>query len=196
MILSRRQIERSKLKKYFQKDELIEDEDKEFQKKSFDYIEQLLKQGLSEFWIIKGLAGLDSEEAWNLRKYFLKKQRIPIDVDMVSSLTGLDSKKAWKMREKFLEEGVGKSNLASSPTGLDSERAWEFREQLLKDGIDKSWIAAGLTGLNSERAWKIRKQFLEEKVGDNKGLIATGVYGNYLMAAVRKARKDKELKVN
>jgi len=69
------------------------------------------------------------------------------------------------------------------------EKALEYIQTLLDQGADKDYIAQGLAGLDSEKAWEMRETLLSQ--GADKGWVAQGVYGDYLMAGFRKARRDR-----
>ena len=45
----------------------------QFEEKSLDYIERLLKEGADEDCVAESLAGLDSEKAWEMRERLLKE---------------------------------------------------------------------------------------------------------------------------
>jgi len=119
-------------------------DDQEFQKKAIDYIQTLLSQGADKDSVAIGLAGLDSDKAWEMRETLLSQG---VDKDYIAiGLAGIDSDKAWEMRETFLSQGADKNRVALGLAGLDSEKAWEMRETLLSQGVDKGWVARGIYG--------------------------------------------------
>ena len=179
-----------KLKKESRKEKIHlreKEDDQEFQKKAIDYMQTLLSQGADKNYVAIGLAGLDSDKAWEMRETLLSQGA---GKDYVArGLAGLDSDKAWEMRETLLSQGANKNYVAEGLSGLDSDKAWEMREILLSQGADKGWVAIGLAGLDSDKAWEMRETFLSQ--GANKDWVARGIYGDYLMAGVRKARRDR-----
>ena len=86
------------------------EDDQEFQKKALDYIQTLLSQGANKDSVARGLAGIDSDKAWEMRETLLSqgadKNRVAL------GLAGLDSEKAWEMRETLLSQGVDKGWVA------------------------------------------------------------------------------------
>jgi len=208
-----------KLKKESRKEKIHlreKEDDQEFQKKAIDYMQTLLSQGADKNYVAIGLAGLDSDKAWEMRETLLSQGAnkdwvamglAGLDSDkawemretllsqgagkdyVARGLAGLDSDKAWEMRETLLSQGANKNYVAEGLSGLDSDKAWEMREILLSQGADKGWVAIGLAGLDSDKAWEMRETFLSQ--GANKDWVARGIYGDYLMAGVRKARRDR-----
>jgi hypothetical protein len=69
------------------------------------------------------------------------------------------------------------------------EKALDYIQTLLYLGASKNLVAQSLAGLDSEKAWKMRENFLAQ--GADASRVAQGVYGDYVMAGVRKARKDR-----
>ena len=69
------------------------------------------------------------------------------------------------------------------------EKALDYIQTLLYRGANKDLVAQNLAGLDSEKAWKIRENLLSQ--GADEGRVVQGVYGDYLMVGIRKARKDK-----
>ena len=55
------------------KEAVVEFEFAAFEKKSLEYIEKLLKQGANKGLVAEGLAGLDSDRAWEMRERLLKQ---------------------------------------------------------------------------------------------------------------------------
>ena len=136
-----------KLKKESRKEKIHlreKEDDQEFQKKAIDYIQTLLSQGADKDSVAIGLAGLDSDKAWEMRETLLSQGANKGFVAL--GLAGIDSDKAWEMRETFLSQGADKNRVALGLAGLDSEKAWEMRETLLSQGVDKGWVARGIYG--------------------------------------------------
>ena len=76
---------------------IIEKINPAFEKRALDYMEKLLNEGAYKGSVAAGLAGLDSEKAWEMRERLLREGA---DKGWVAEgLAGLDSKKAWEMRE-------------------------------------------------------------------------------------------------
>ncbi|MBI5077653.1 hypothetical protein HZB94_04720 [Candidatus Falkowbacteria bacterium] len=63
-----------------------------FDKKVLEYIEKLLDEGADKGYIAQGLAGVDSEQAWDMRERLLKEGADKNAV--VLGLAGVDSKRA------------------------------------------------------------------------------------------------------
>ncbi len=136
-----------------------------FEEKALDEIEKLLAQGAFKSYIAQGLAGLDSERAWNMREKLLTEGAYKDFVAM--GLAGLDSERAWNMREKLLTEGASKGSVAMGLVGLDSERAWQLRERFLAQGADKGSVALGLAGDYTTFVWRLRPEWnVEEPTGE------------------------------
>ncbi|HKY64626.1 MAG TPA: HEAT repeat domain-containing protein, partial [bacterium] len=153
-----------------------------FEARAVEELERLLDQGSEGGYIAKGLAGLDSKAAWDLRTRLLDEGRTTKSV-VVMGLAGLDSPQAWEMRESFLSEVESKiesergdpTPAALSLAGLDSPRAWEMRERILSQGGSQGSVAAGLSGLDSRQAWDLRRRLLVEGAAPN--LVALGLAG-------------------
>ncbi|HEX5033424.1 MAG TPA: hypothetical protein VFW62_02995, partial [bacterium] len=149
-----------------------------FEERAVEELERLLDQGSEGGYVAKGLAGLDSNAAWDLRKRILDEGRASKAV-VLMGLAGLDSPKAWAMRESFLSEAANEgwdpTPVALSLAGLDSPRAWEMRARVLEEKWMPGSVAAGLGGLDSKQAWELRQQLLDENVPMNQ--IARGLAG-------------------
>ncbi len=156
-------------KKIFPIEELLN----RFEKRSLDYIDKLLMDGVDNS-IAQGLAGLDSDRAWQMRDRFFDDGTVDNDF-IAQGLAGLDSDRAWQMREKLLKAGADKYFIARGLAGLDSDRAWQMREEFLKAGVSN--IAQSLAGLDSDRAWEMRVNFLLNEGTVYKSNIALGLAG-------------------
>lgn len=111
--------------------------------------------------VIKGLAGLDDEDAWQMRE---KAISVGVDLNSVSlSLRGLDDPESFQMREKLYQELGGKDDrYKNSPTlvknlfwsliGLNSPEAWEMRKKLLENGGQFQDYIISLTGVWGAKA--------------------------------------------
>jgi len=171
--------------------------------------EDLIKGGLPEYIVVRGLDGIDSDRAWSMREKLLSANESNADV-ILQSLAGLDSDRAWSMRDKFKDSYYYISSLA----GLDSERAWKIREKhfvknrfyfddgTFLDGSSKPADMRSIEGLDSDRAWSMREEVLknDERLAesykrDGRGDIlydvTFGIYGGFALAGVRKARHDR-----
>ena len=169
-----------------------------FDEKVMTYMEKLVEEGVDNDSVVKGLAGLDSERAWNMRERFLEDwpQAVAqglagLDSDrawemrkklvmggtyggVMPGLAGLDSDKAWNMRDRFLQRGGRGDSILQGLAGLDSDRAWNMREHLLTPET-QPFVALSLAGLDSDRAWKMREHLLVE--GADKAFLAEGLAG-------------------
>ncbi len=173
-------------KKIFPIEELLN----RFEEKSLDYMDKLLKDGVGKNSIARGLAGLDSERAWQMRDRFFNDGTVDNDF-IAEGLAGLDSDRAWKMREELLKAGADKNFIARGLAGLDSDRAWKMRDDFFNDGtVDKNSIAKGLAGLDSKRAWKMREELL--KAGASDDYVVRGLTGDYT-TFVWRLRPKKEV---
>lgn len=146
---------------------------------------------------IASLVGIDSDRAWKMREEFI----ILVDDSeegnhrtLVESMAGIDSEKAWKIRQEYLDKGMKepkeaiKSSLAMSLMGLDSPEAWDMRQKLLAEGVNNDHITYSLGGVDSEKAWEMREKIIDGRKDLDD--LAKGLYGDYTMVAIRKARKD------
>ena len=115
--------------------------------------------------VAMGISGLDTEEAWLLRKKLWEikdeknssgtyKERINLNY-IAQSLVGLNTDRAWLMREKLFEEekNVGKGafmsivyGLKASLAGLNTKRAMAMRQKLIAEGIKPVGMASGING--------------------------------------------------
>ena len=161
------------------------------EEKILDKLDKLIKEGAGKGYIARGLAGLDSDRAWQMRDKFIEEGADKGSI--ARGLAGLDSDRAWKMRDEFIKEEAGKGSIALGLAGLDSDRAWQMRDEFIKEGADKGSIAIGLAGLDSDRAWQMRDEFIKE--GVYKGSISMGLAGDYTTFAWQLNRnKEKENK--
>lgn len=152
------------------------------------YRERLLRENMRG--MATSLIGLDTDRAWKIRDGLMTDLNVDTN-SIIRSMTGLDSDRAWEMRDIYINNKAHRGRVAISLAGLDSERAWEMRQKLMASGADPNDIAKGLGGLNSPRAWSLRKKMIINP-SVNKGAIARGIYGDWTMVAVRKAKEDKE----
>ena len=68
------------------------------------------------------------------------------------------------MRERFLEGGDLEVLIARGLAGLNSKRAWEMREKLLAGGVNKGCVAVGINGdWLMGVAWRVRAGILPKK---------------------------------
>lgn len=152
--------------------------DIDFQKKTTDYAERILKKSKGKeknvaAQILGGLTGIDSPESWKIREDL----NFYSGIEFASSLSGIDSKKAWDYRERYFT-GRNYHEAGSSMVGLDSPEAWKMRENILRAskavnsraGIDA--LVNSLAGLDSPEAWKMRERLSKEASGDS-GLISS-----------------------
>ena len=122
---------------------------------SLDFMEANMVN--NEVYCARGLAGMDSERAWKLRRDLLASG---VDkVEILSGLAGVDSEEAWKFRNDFMDfEGIN-GYLAISLSGLDSQKAWYLRNKIYNQDPEYlgGAVAASLIGLDSEKAWVLRR---------------------------------------
>ena len=137
---------------------------------------EIMRNGL----FARGLAGLDSDRAWEQRERLLRGGAEPYLI--VMGLSGLNNDRAWKLRDKIMEIRNPIENVDAvihGLIGLDTDRAWKMRKQAqeypLFNKINKHWLARGLAGLDSDQAWEMRYALLQE--GADKGYIAMGLIG-------------------
>jgi len=142
-----KKTEETSFDKYISEDEVIQE------------MRKGLNEGVDKTFILSGISGMDSEEAWKIREDILAEG---LDAATVCTLGELDSERAWKLREEYIQKGKNLDYLAAGLAGLDSERAWKMREHIYKNGGDGSMFALGLKGLDSERAWQMRDELFEK----------------------------------
>ncbi|NCQ12996.1 hypothetical protein GW804_02840, partial [Candidatus Falkowbacteria bacterium] len=75
------------------------------EEKILDKLDKLIKEGAGKGYIARGLAGLDSDRAWQMRDKFIEEGADKGSI--ARGLAGLDSDRAWKMRDKLIKEGAG-----------------------------------------------------------------------------------------
>jgi len=147
--------------------------DIDFQKKTVDYAERILKKNKGKennvsIPIVKGLTGIDSPEAWKMRE----ESNFDNGIEFATSLSGIDSKKAWDYRDKYFK-GRSYYEAGNSLVGLDSPQAWDMRENILRAskaeksraGIDA--LINSLAGIDSPEAWKMREHLSKAGSGDS-----------------------------
>jgi dTMP kinase len=105
-----------------------------------------------DFGLLEGLAGIDTPDAWKIRKKYLKTAMPWV----ILSLGSLDSPKAWEIREAYVAKAT--KLVLKSLSGMDTERAWNMREA---HGI---WAKEALTtikGISSEKAFNLREKLID-----------------------------------
>ena len=125
------------------------------EEKILDKLDKLIKEGADKGYIARGLAGLDSDRAWQMRDKFIEEGADKGSI--ARGLAGLDSDRAWKMRDKLIKEGAGKGYIARGLAGLDSDRAWQMRDEFIKEGVYKGSISMGLAGDYTTFAWQLNR---------------------------------------
>ena len=108
------------------------------EEKILDTLEELMKAGADKDSIAQGLAGCDSDRAWNMRDEFIQSGVRKGSIAL--GLAGLDSARAWTMRDELIQSGVGEDYIALGLAGLDSDRAWKMRDEFIKIGVHKGNI--------------------------------------------------------
>jgi hypothetical protein len=121
---------------------------------SLTLLKRLRSDGASEGSIASALAGLDENEAWDLREELL---RAGVDKNRIADgLAGVHSDRSYEMREKLLRQGADAANVARSLTGSDGEKAWQMRTKLFVE--DPGAVLESIAGLDSPRAWDLRER--------------------------------------
>ena len=106
--------------------------------------------------VAKGLGGLRSEEAMDLREEL--KDTVPVYV--AGSLSGMGKNpRACQLRLELAD--VVPDQIALTVQGSDSEHAWEIRDKIGKKAPDE--VLMSLRGLETERAWELRKKRTKDK---------------------------------
>ena len=127
-----------------------------------------LRRGRKLFYVLQSLAGVNGEEAWEIRRQALSTgESRPDAPGVLTSLVGLESEEAWNIRERCVN--TDPSNVLVSMAGLDSERAWDMRKRFVGD-FDRTMhpdvvipLLKSIIGLDSEAAWLIRKRAFESE---------------------------------
>ena len=146
------------------------------EEKALTEIRKLLDAGANKRWVAQGLAGLDSERAWQMRKWILDA-RPSAENQIAWSLVNLDSEKAWQMRNELLAAQAGQDSfvwpqksikgfVARGLAGLDSDAAWQVRNELIDANVDKVDVAISLVSLDCNKAWQMRKELLRIEGAD------------------------------
>jgi hypothetical protein len=142
--------------------------------RAWEMRQDLIDKGCSKGSILLGLAGLDSDRAWEMRKNLI--QQVTDKRCIIHSLAGLDSDRAWKLRNEYKNDPSMIYAVISSLTGLDSRKSWEMREEFKNDPTYKGWIVKSLTGLDSRKAWEMREECKNDPNVD-RGFILIGLAG-------------------
>lgn len=146
-----------------------------FDEKCVSRMEYYFLEEKNQKHIAEGMAGLDSDRAWNLRHRLIgaAANTANIKAHMAIGLAGLDCDRAWLRRYQFINEGIDEGCLVIGLAGVDSGRAWEMRDSFLEKSKnfmtqDKSnaisYILRSLVGLDSDRAWNFRESLLRESL--------------------------------
>ena len=125
--------------------------------------------------LARSVTGLDSPEAWKLRKV----ARDAAPVAAIVSLRGLTGDKAWLWRERAV--GRAPKAVLSTIAGMDDARAWALRTSTAlrcREALDS------MIGLDQETAWEIRQACLEiwpPSVIKSLGVLVNGARGRDLL---------------
>jgi dTMP kinase len=125
--------------------------------------------------LAKSVSGLDSPEAWKLRK----AARDCAPVAALTSLKGLMSEKAWLWRDRAV--GRAPKAVLSTISGMDDTRAWGLRVATAlrcREALDS------MIGLDHPTAWEIREDCLElwpPSVVKSLGVLVSGARGHALV---------------
>ena len=101
------------------------------EEKILDKLDKLIKEGADKVYIARGLAGLDSDRAWQMRDEFIKEGVNKGSISM--GLAGLDSDRAWQMRDEFIKEGVYKGSISMGLAGDYTTFAWQLNRNKEKE---------------------------------------------------------------
>jgi len=121
--------------------------------------------------LARSVTGIDSPEAWKLRK----AAREAAPVAAIVSLSGLTGDKAWLWRERAV--GRAPKAVLSTIAGMDDARAWALRTGTAlrcREALDS------MIGLDQENAWEIREACLEiwpPSVVKSLGVLVNGARG-------------------
>ena len=125
--------------------------------------------------LARSVTGLDSPEAWKLRK----AARDAAPVAAIVSLAGLTGDKAWLWRERAV--GRAPKAVLSTIAGMDDARAWALRTGTAlrcREALDS------MIGLDQETGWEIRDSCLEiwpPSVIRSLGVLVNGARGRELL---------------
>jgi len=129
-----------------------------------------------ELSLLASYTGIDSPEAWALRKRFLESTDVRNAIAVLHSLAGLDCEEAWEYRDKILGGSESSINvfggaLVYGLQGVASDRSFDARERLATVApLDD--LARSLAGLDCPRAWKIRETLMPQT-----GILLSSIYG-------------------
>jgi len=109
------------------------------------------------------LAGLDTGEAWKIRKYLLAQKRgVEGRRGVAQGLAGLSSVASFELRLQLME--VAPECVARSLSGDDSPEAWQIRDELAARYLNQPGVAEGLAeslaNIDNERAWVLREKLI------------------------------------
>jgi len=93
--------------------------------------DKFIKEGADKGSIALGLAGLDSDRAWQMRDEFIKEGADKGSIAI--GLAGLDSDRAWQMRDEFIKEGVYKGSISMGLAGDYTTFAWQLNRNKEKE---------------------------------------------------------------
>lgn len=114
------------------------------------------------FYVGACLAGLDSEEAWEIRNYLLEKGGLNGKRGVSQGLAGINSNDSYKLRFKLISEAP--ESTARGLAGDNNDEAWQIREKLETDYLNKSGVAEGLAeslaNIDNEKSWELREKLI------------------------------------
>jgi dTMP kinase len=125
--------------------------------------------------LARSVTGIDSPEAWKLRKV----ARDAAPVAAIVSLRGLTSDRAWVWRERAV--GRAPKAVLSTIAGMDDARAWALRTGTAlrcREALDS------MIGLDQDTAWELREACLEiwpPSVIKSLGVLVNGARGRELL---------------
>ncbi|MCU0662240.1 MAG: dTMP kinase [Myxococcota bacterium] len=109
---------------------------------------QRLGKKKNDWGLLEGLAGLDDERAWNMRRKFFERAA-PF---VILGLQGCESEEAWQLRRELFP--LAPKLVLSSLSGSSSDEAWKMRQEAGK------MCREALTSIKndaSERAFELRQ---------------------------------------
>src|SRR3989344_5673743 len=127
--------------------------------------------------VAQGLAGIDTKEAWDMRREILKTNP-GLYGFVAEGLAGLDTKEAWDMRREIMKIALGfSSSVAQGLAGIDTKEAWDMRREILKTNPGLyGFVAEGLAGLDTKEAWDMRREIMKIALGFSSS-VALGLAG-------------------
>jgi uncharacterized protein (DUF2267 family) len=138
-----------------------------------------LRKELNIHQDILTIGGVQSKQAWRIRRDVLAHQSPARISDVFESIQGMDEPEAWKVRKEILNDSPSYLEHAiKSLTGIDSSEAWELRDRYVqtnewqKSSAARELLLASVSGIDSSRAWKLRETLFNEKTETQAAVVA------------------------